>query len=235
MHRDFVRFSPVEVDFSPSTSGHPCRSRATWLLREFFPPLALPAARQAGMRPFRNSRGGIPLLFDGFKMRFLRRRTPLVPVDGPLTVVFSALRAKVASVANSVSIPQARRHEGDALIDAIAAGSARDVGVEIAEQSVMGVRYQDLTVWRPVRPQPGGARVRLRQHHAAPRRGGVRVREADRARARSRHAREQVKAPRRRHSAGHPPRARTRRACAAATSRRSPPRSASANGRRTSG
>lgn len=96
------------------------------------------------------------------------------------------LRAKVASVANSVSILQARRqalirefltlvrpflrsreavaaeygvaiaelslargHEGDALIDAIAAGSARDVGVEIAEKSVMGVRYQDLTVWGP--------------------------------------------------------------------------------------
>jgi V/A-type H+-transporting ATPase subunit D len=96
------------------------------------------------------------------------------------------LRGKVASVANSVSILQARRqalirefltllrpflhsrealaseygvaiaelslargHEGDALIDAIAAGSARDVGVEIAEKSVMGVRYQDLTVWGP--------------------------------------------------------------------------------------
>lgn len=96
------------------------------------------------------------------------------------------LRAKVASVANSVSILQARRqalirefltlvrpllrsreavaseygvaiaelslargHESDALIDAIAAGSARDVGVEIAEKSVMGVRYQDLTVWGP--------------------------------------------------------------------------------------
>jgi len=96
------------------------------------------------------------------------------------------LRAKVASVASSVSILQARRqalirefltlvrpflrsreavaaeyalaigelqlargHEGDALIDAIAAGSARDVGVEIVEKSVMGVRYQDLTVWGP--------------------------------------------------------------------------------------
>lgn len=96
------------------------------------------------------------------------------------------LRDKVASVASSVSILQARRqalirefltlvrpflrsreavaaeyalaigelqlargHEGDALIDAIAAGSARDVGVEIVEQSVMGVRYQDLTVWGP--------------------------------------------------------------------------------------
>ena len=96
------------------------------------------------------------------------------------------LRAKVASIATSVSILQARRqalireyltlvrpflrsrdavaaeyaaaiaelqlargHEGDALIEAIAAGSARDVGVEVAEQSVMGVRYQDLTVWGP--------------------------------------------------------------------------------------
>jgi V/A-type H+-transporting ATPase subunit D len=96
------------------------------------------------------------------------------------------LRARVASVSNSVSILQARRqalirefltlvrpflrsreaiaseygaaidelslargHEGDAMIEAIAAGSARDVGVEIAEKSVMGVRYQDLTVWGP--------------------------------------------------------------------------------------
>ena len=96
------------------------------------------------------------------------------------------LGAKVASVANSVSILQARRqalirefltlvrpfllsreavaaeyafataelqlargHEGDAMIEAIAAGSARDVGVEVVEKSVMGVRYQDLTVWGP--------------------------------------------------------------------------------------
>ena len=96
------------------------------------------------------------------------------------------LRARVTSVANSVSILQARRqslirefltlvrpflrsretiaseygvavaelslargHEGNAMIEAIAAGSARDVGVEIAEKSVMGVRYQDLTVWGP--------------------------------------------------------------------------------------
>jgi V/A-type H+-transporting ATPase subunit D len=96
------------------------------------------------------------------------------------------LRDKVASIANSVSILQARRqalireflasvrpflrsreriaasyasaivelnlargHEGDALIDLIAAGSARDVGVELAEASVMGVRYHDLTAWGP--------------------------------------------------------------------------------------
>lgn len=102
------------------------------------------------------------------------------------------LRAKVTSVANSVSILQARRqalirefltlvrpflrsrdavaaeygvaiaelqlargHEGNAMIEAIAAGSARDVGVEIVEKSVMGVRYQDLTVWGPfVRTPP---------------------------------------------------------------------------------
>lgn len=43
----------------------------------------------------------------------------------------------------------ARGHEGDAMIDAIAAGSVRNVGVEVAERSVMGVRYQDLTVWGP--------------------------------------------------------------------------------------
>jgi V/A-type H+-transporting ATPase subunit D len=96
------------------------------------------------------------------------------------------LREKAASIANSVSILQARRqalireflasvrpflrsrdgmaaryasaiaelnlargHEGDALIDLIAAGSARDVGVEIADRSVLGVRYHDLKVWGP--------------------------------------------------------------------------------------
>lgn len=49
----------------------------------------------------------------------------------------------------------ARGHEGDAMIDAIAAASARNVGVEIAERSVMGVRYLDLTVWGPfVRTPP---------------------------------------------------------------------------------
>ena len=102
------------------------------------------------------------------------------------------LRAKVTSVANSVSILQGRRqalirefltlvrpflrsrdavaaeygiaigelqlargHEGDAMVEAIAAGSTRDVGVEIAQKSVMGVRYQDLTVWGPfVRTPP---------------------------------------------------------------------------------
>ncbi|HEX8031879.1 MAG TPA: V-type ATP synthase subunit D [Vicinamibacterales bacterium] len=49
----------------------------------------------------------------------------------------------------------ARGHEGDALIDAIAAGSARDIGVEIVDNSVMGVRFQDLTGWGPfVRTPP---------------------------------------------------------------------------------
>ena len=102
------------------------------------------------------------------------------------------LRDKVSSIANSVSILQARRqalireflaavrpflrsrdaiaaeyatairelnlargHEGDALIDVIAAGSERDVGVEIAHKSVMGVRYKGLTAWGPfVRTPP---------------------------------------------------------------------------------
>ena len=102
------------------------------------------------------------------------------------------LRDKVSSIANSVSILQARRqalireflasirpflrsreriaseyasaivelklsrgHEGDALIDAIAAGSARDVGVDITGKSVLGVHYRDLTPWGPfVRTPP---------------------------------------------------------------------------------
>jgi V/A-type H+-transporting ATPase subunit D len=48
-----------------------------------------------------------------------------------------------------VELQLARGHEGDPWIDAVAAGSARDIGVEVAEQSVMGVRYLDLTPWGP--------------------------------------------------------------------------------------
>ena len=43
----------------------------------------------------------------------------------------------------------ARGHEGDALIDLIGAGGERDIGVEIAERSVMGVRYHDVVPWGP--------------------------------------------------------------------------------------
>jgi V/A-type H+-transporting ATPase subunit D len=49
----------------------------------------------------------------------------------------------------------ARGHEGDAFIETIAAGGARDVGVEIAEKAVMGVRYLDLTLWGPFSRTPG--------------------------------------------------------------------------------
>jgi V/A-type H+-transporting ATPase subunit D len=58
-----------------------------------------------------------------------------------------AIASEYAAAIGELSL--ARGHEGDAMIDAIAAGSARDVGVEIAERSIMGVRYQDLTVWGP--------------------------------------------------------------------------------------
>lgn len=54
-----------------------------------------------------------------------------------------------------IELALSRGHEGDALIDAIAAGSARDVGVEIGEKSVMGVRFHDVSVWGPfVRTPP---------------------------------------------------------------------------------
>ena len=70
-----------------------------------------------------------------------------------LTLVRPFLRSREAVAAEyGVAITElslARGHEGNAMIEAIAAGSARDVGVEIAEKSVMGVRYQDLTVWGP--------------------------------------------------------------------------------------
>jgi V/A-type H+-transporting ATPase subunit D len=96
------------------------------------------------------------------------------------------LREKVASVANSVAILEARRqalirellasiqpylrsrdairkdygraigelrlakgHEGMALVESLAASGVRDVGVDVAERSVMGVGYRELTVWGP--------------------------------------------------------------------------------------
>ena len=70
-----------------------------------------------------------------------------------LTLVRPFLRSREALASEyAVALAElslARGHEGDATIEVIAAGSARDVGVEIAEKSVMGVRYQDLTVWGP--------------------------------------------------------------------------------------
>jgi V/A-type H+-transporting ATPase subunit D len=70
-----------------------------------------------------------------------------------LTLVRPFVRSREAVASEyAVAIAElslARGHEGEAMIDAIAAGSARDVGVEIAEKSVMGVRYQDLTLWGP--------------------------------------------------------------------------------------
>lgn len=70
-----------------------------------------------------------------------------------MTVVRPFLRSREAVAGEyAVAIAElqlARGHEGDAMIAAIAAGGERDVGVEIAEKSVMGVRYQDLTVWGP--------------------------------------------------------------------------------------
>ena len=76
-----------------------------------------------------------------------------------LTLVRPFLRSREALASEyAVAIAElslARGHEGDALIDLIAAGSARDVGVEIAAKSVLGVHYQDLTVWGPfVRTPP---------------------------------------------------------------------------------
>jgi len=43
----------------------------------------------------------------------------------------------------------ARGHEGDTFIETLAAGSAREVGVEIAGKNGMGVRYRELTPWGP--------------------------------------------------------------------------------------
>lgn len=43
----------------------------------------------------------------------------------------------------------ARGHEGDTFIETLAAGGAREVGVDVAEKNVMGIRYRELTPWGP--------------------------------------------------------------------------------------
>jgi V/A-type H+-transporting ATPase subunit D len=43
----------------------------------------------------------------------------------------------------------AKGHEGNSFIETLAAGSAREVGVDVAEKNVMGVRYRELTGWGP--------------------------------------------------------------------------------------
>ena len=43
----------------------------------------------------------------------------------------------------------AKGHEGTSFIETLAAGSAREVGVDVAEKNVMGVRYRELTAWGP--------------------------------------------------------------------------------------
>jgi V/A-type H+-transporting ATPase subunit D len=40
-------------------------------------------------------------------------------------------------------------HEGTAFVEALAATSERDVGAEVEEVNLMGVRYRDLTVYGP--------------------------------------------------------------------------------------
>jgi V/A-type H+-transporting ATPase subunit D len=43
----------------------------------------------------------------------------------------------------------AEGQEGTALIESIAAGSERPIGVDITAKNTMGVRYRDLTLWGP--------------------------------------------------------------------------------------
>ena len=40
-------------------------------------------------------------------------------------------------------------HEGAAFVDALAASSERDLGVDVTERNLMGVRYRELAVWGP--------------------------------------------------------------------------------------
>jgi V/A-type H+-transporting ATPase subunit D len=43
----------------------------------------------------------------------------------------------------------AKGQEGGAFVETLAATSARDVGVDVTERNLMGVRYRELTIWGP--------------------------------------------------------------------------------------
>ena len=47
-----------------------------------------------------------------------------------------------------------RGHEGMASIEALAATAGREVGVDVEERNIMGVRYRDLTVYGPFARRP---------------------------------------------------------------------------------
>lgn len=74
------------------------------------------------------------MLFDGFKMRFLRRRSPPIPVDGPLMAVLEAEKTAAAAIAAAKREAEAwleaqRRtiaRERDAILQALAARAAAD-------------------------------------------------------------------------------------------------------------
>jgi V/A-type H+-transporting ATPase subunit D len=53
-----------------------------------------------------------------------------------------------------VELRLAKGHEGAALIGAIAATGEREVGVDVTEKAVMGIRYRDVTVWGPFLRSP---------------------------------------------------------------------------------
>ncbi|HUJ14246.1 MAG TPA: V-type ATP synthase subunit D [Thermoanaerobaculia bacterium] len=63
-----------------------------------------------------------------------------------------SIRADYARALTELALAEGQ--EGTASIETLAASSARDVGVDVAEKNVMGVRYRDLTVWGPLQRSP---------------------------------------------------------------------------------
>jgi len=63
-----------------------------------------------------------------------------------------SIRAHYARALTELAL--AEGHEGTAFIETLAASSARDIGVDVAEKNVMGVRYRDLTLWGPLQRSP---------------------------------------------------------------------------------
>lgn len=70
----------------------------------------------------------------------------------PFVLSRDSIRAGYARAIGELQL--ARGHEGEAFIETLAAGSSRDVGADVVEKNVMGVRYRELTAWGPFVRRP---------------------------------------------------------------------------------
>jgi V/A-type H+-transporting ATPase subunit D len=71
---------------------------------------------------------------------FLRTVRPFLRSREPIAREYATARAE---------LQLAKGHEGETFVETLAATSGRDVGVDVIECNLMGVRYRELTIWGP--------------------------------------------------------------------------------------